>query len=349
MSLPTSATMTEYRSNATVEEIAKRILSARRILLTTHAKPDGDGFGSALALARGLQNRVGEQRVTDIYLMGPLEPRLKEIAEGTPYQLADNRPPQGDYDVVVVMDTGAWSQLAPIADWLRERHEIVVGIDHHAKGDDVASMRLVDSTAASTTQMLAPLLAAMECPIDGGRGSVAEALFIGLATDTGWFRYSSAGAEALRLAADLLERGVDKSRLYETIEETFRPQRLALQARALASLEYAASGTAAIMSLRPEDFRETGGCVQDISEVVNVPMGVQIVRISVLLTEASPNQTKLSFRSKPPANGSVAGSAADMNVLAQNFGGGGHVHAAGASVTMSLDDAKARLLEALAE
>ena len=336
--------MNEYRSNATVEQVAERISSARRVLLTTHTKPDGDALGSALALWRALEAKDID---ADVFLMGPLEPRLRDIAGDTPYQLADHKPPAGDYDLVIVLDTGSWTQLEPIADWLRQRYDQIVGIDHHVKGDDVASMRLIDTTAASTTQILVPLLEAMGCELTTGPGGVAEAIFVGLATDTGWFRYSSADARAYRLAARLLELGVDKTRLYQTIEETFRPQRLALQARALASLQLVLDGAVAIMSLRPNDFREAGGSVQDISELVNTPMTVRTIRVSILLAETAPKRTKLSFRSKPDMPGLTCRAGVDVNLLAQQFGGGGHKHAAGAGVNMDADEARAALIEAL--
>ncbi|MHC4825176.1 MAG: DHH family phosphoesterase [Planctomycetota bacterium] len=338
--------MSDYESTATVDQVARRINDARNLLLTTHVKPDGDGVGSALALSRALRARGVEP---EIYLMGPLESRLRDIAGDTPYHLAGGKPPQGEHDLVVVLDTGAWTQLEPIADWLRERRDRIVGIDHHAKGDDVAPMRIVDATAAATTQVLLPVLQAMGCEITGGPESVAEALFVGLATDTGWFRFPSAGAEALHLAAWLLTRGVDKPRLYQVIEETFRPQRLALQARALASLEYALDGAAVIMTLRPDDFRETGGTMQDVSELVNTPMAVRTIRISILLAQTSAKGTKFSFRSKPDVTGLNNGATIDMNALAQRFGGGGHVHAAGAHVQMDADRAKAALRAALEE
>jgi len=338
-------TMNDYRSNATVEEIARRIVSAKRVLLTTHAKPDGDGIGSTLAMWRALSPKG---IAADIYLMGPVEPRLRYVAGNTPFHV-DRKPPADEHDLVVVMDTGAWPQLGPIADWLRERHDRVIGIDHHAKGDDVAAMRIVDTTAASATQMLLPIIEAMGCEITGGTGGVAEALFVGLATDTGWFRYPSAGAEVMRVAARLLDIGVDKSRLYQMIEETARPQRMTLMARALASLEFALDGAVAIMTLRPGDFRESAGSVQDIAELVNVPMSVQSVRVSVLVAQISPNRTKFSFRSKPEVPDASSSAMIDVNLLAQRFGGGGHVHAAGASVEMDADEALAALLAALEE
>jgi len=338
--------MSDYESTATVEQVARRINAAHSALLTTHVKPDGDGVGSALALWRALRAKGGK---AEIYLMGPVESRLRDVAGDTPFHLADGRPPQGEYDLAVVLDTGAWTQLGPIADWLRQRPEQIVGIDHHAKGDDVAPMRIVDPTAAATTQVLLPVLQAMGCEITGGPESVAEALFVGLATDTGWFRFPSAGAEVLHLAAWLLQRGVDKPRLYQIIEETFRPQRLALQARAIASLEYALDGAVAIMTLRPGDFRETGGGAQDVSELVNTPMSVRTVRVSILLAQISAKGTKFSFRSKPDVPGHDNGSAIDMNQLAQRFGGGGHVYAAGAHVDLDADGAKAALLAVLEE
>ncbi|MHC4992466.1 MAG: DHH family phosphoesterase [Planctomycetota bacterium] len=140
--------MSDYESTATVEQVARRINDARSLLLTTHVKPDGDGVGSALALSRALRAR-GNGVEPEIYLMGPLEARLRDIAGDTPYHLAGGRPPQGEYDLIMVLDTGAWTQLEPIADWLRQHREQIVGIDHHAKGDDVAPMRIVDPTAAA--------------------------------------------------------------------------------------------------------------------------------------------------------------------------------------------------------
>ena len=153
----------------------------------------------------------------------------------------------------------------------------------------------------------------------------------------------------MRLAARLLDLGVNKTRLYQVIEETARPPRLALMARALTSLEFALDGAVAIMSLGPEDFRATGGAVHDISELVNVPMSVKAVRVAVLVAQTAPGRSKFSFRSKPAVPGSDNVALIDMNVLAQRFGGGGHVHAAGASVEMDVDDARAALLAALEE
>ena len=341
--------MSDYASNTTLNRIAARLRAARAMLFTTHAKPDGDGMGAVLALARALEAHGGEQR-GEIWLMGPVEARLAVIAADTPYRMVDDGLPGDDLDLALVLDTGSWTQVGPLATWLRRHHDKVIGIDHHAKGDhDVAALRLVDPTAASTTELMVPLLEALGWPITPGPGGVAEALFVGLATDTGWFRYSNADAETLRLAARLLEMGVDKSRLYQLIEETFRPQRLGLLARALASLEPRRDGQVAIMTLGPDDMAETGGLVEDLAELVNAPMVVGEIRVSALLAEVTPGRTKLSLRSKPALTGNAGRTLLDMNVLAQRFGGGGHMHAAGATVNMTVREARDALIAAIDE
>lgn len=333
--------MNEYASNSTIQQIAQRIRAAAKIVLTAHTKPDGDALGAVLALQRGLAG-IGQN--AEIWLMGPLEPNLQTVAAQTPLHFVekDTSPPD-DCDLVIVADTGAWSQLEPLEPWLKARFDETIVVDHHVRGDDVGATRLIDSQAASTTQMLVALLEELGCELTGGVGGVAEALFVGLATDTGWFRHESAGAPALYLAARLIELGVDKTRLYQLIEESFRPQRLALQARAMASLEFVNDGAVAIMTIRIEDFQQTGATVDDLSNLVNVPLQVGSVRASILLVQVQAKRTKMSFRSKP----SASGDSIDVNELAHRFGGGGHVHAAGAHVEDDVDATRQAVLAAL--
>ena len=334
--------MHEYRSNTTIPQLAKRILAASRIAIVTHLKPDGDAMGAGLALVRAL---TAKGKTAEFFVMGPIETALKIIAGDTPFHHADNQPPGDDYDLIIITDTGAWSQLEPITAWLKKHHDKTIGIDHHARGDDVAAHRFIDSKAVSTTAILVPLLDEMKCELTGGIGGVAEALFVGLATDSGWFRYENAGPEAFALAARLLKCGVNKSRLYQIIEETFGPQRLALEARALASLEFVRDGTVAIQSLTQSDFKTTGASLEDVTGLVNTPMTVGAVRVSILLTQTQPRLTKISLRSKPAMDEGDA--FIDVNQLAARFGGGGHVHAAGARVNMDIDQAKAAVIDAI--
>ena len=212
-----------------------------------------------------------------------------------------------------MVDTGAWTQLDSMKDWLRPRVDRVVGVDHHARGGSVAGRRVVDTECASATQALVPVLDAMA--IDLSQNDVATPLFLGLATDTGWFRFSSAGPAVYRLAARSMESGVDKDDLYALIEQNASPARFAISM---------------------EDFAETGASLEGLAGIVNTPLEIGSVRASILLTEAAKGLTKASFRSKPASGGLGI---VDVNELAARFGGGGHVHAAGARLSVDLQEA----------
>ena len=334
--------MTSYASTTTLEEIARRVLQADHLALFAHTKPDGDSIGSQLAIKRALDERG---RRSTIFVSGPIEPSLLEIIAGTPYETLDKGDwPPGEPDAALVLDTGAWSQLAPPEPWLRKHRDRAMLIDHHSRGDDVCDLQVIDPDAPSNTFLVLSLLDAMGCPLTGGRASVAEALYVGMATDTGWFRYENAQASAFVAAARLLEAGVDKSRLYQLIEETHPVERLALEARGMASLEFAADGAVALMSLSGDDFAETGSSVQNLTGMVNLPMIARQVRVSILLAEVEQRQTKISFRAKPRLNDHLF---MDVNQLAQRFGGGGHVLASGARIDAPLGEARNQVVQAV--
>jgi phosphoesterase RecJ-like protein len=209
---------------------------------------------------------------------------------------------------------------------------------------------VVDVACGSCTALLIRLVDSLKVdPAFGadarGRYSIAEALYLGLATDTGWFRFPNARAAEFALASRLLAAGVDKDAMYQQIEQSSRAGRVLIQGRALSSLAFAARGAIAIMRLRASDFAETGAEMEESSGVVNMPMEVAAVRASVLAVEDSANGViKLSFRSKPAGPDGVF---VDVNELAARFGGGGHVHAAGARQKGTLEEVVARVRAAV--
>ncbi len=332
--------MTGYESTTTYAALAERISSAKRIVATTHTKPDGDAIGSVLALRRALQSDAHD---VEVLLAGPVERALRMAAGDTPIRiLEEDGLPEEEPDLVIVADTGAWSQLAPIEPWLRQFQDRVVGLDHHANGDSVASDRIVDTSAAACVQLVLALLDEMGADIGCGIGSAAESLFVGLATDTGWFRFSNADARCFATASRLLEHEVDRYSIYRTIEESASAARMGLLERMLASLTWIADGRVAVMTLRLSDFAETGGTSTDVTGLVNTPMVVDGVQAAILLTEQEDGSTKASLRSKPALPG-AQDTLIDVNQVAGKIGGGGHVHAAGALVQEPLDEVVSRL------
>jgi phosphoesterase RecJ-like protein len=348
-----------WSTNATLDQIGKALRAAGSVVVTTHAKPDGDAAGSTLALARSL----GHAGIpSHIWAVGPL-PRwmaelcpptgVREFAPGRPMQPTDGRPAAPiDPDLCMIVDTGSWAQLAELRPWLEKRADRTIILDHHLHGDAaVATRRYVDPTCASATQALAMLCvdlcgvaSAAKLPLN-----VAEPLYLGLATDTGWFRYSSVTPATLRLAADLIEAGVDHTRLYGFIEQQDVASRWQLLGRALSTLELhsvRAPDDAATMSLTLADFDSTGADRNDTSGFADMLLTVASVQVAAVLTEnpvnpGEPPLTKYSLRSKPGP------SAVDVNKVCQRLGGGGHARAAGAKTRLDLTAAKHALLEAL--
>jgi phosphoesterase RecJ-like protein len=142
-----------------------------------------------------------------------------------------------------------------------------------------------------------------------------------------------------------MEAGADKDAIFARIEQNSSKSRMDMQGRALMSLRLVEDDSIALMRLTPEDFAAAGARPESLAGIVNMPMEIGSVRASILLVEFEPGLTKVSFRSKP-ATEDV--SLVDVNELASRFGGGGHVHAAGARISSSLDDAEKELLAGIA-
>ena len=157
-----------YETNSTVEALARELRGARRVLVTTHQKPDGDALGSVLAVVRACA-AVGV--AAEGWVVDPCEGNLRSFEGATKVTHVHPKRaqmPAGEFDLAVVVDTGAWAQLEVIAPWLRERHERVIGFDHHARGDAVAARRVVDVGCGSCTALLARLVEAMGVALGSG-------------------------------------------------------------------------------------------------------------------------------------------------------------------------------------
>ncbi len=326
-----------WQPSGSIADVAERLASARAVAVVPHAKPDGDAIGATLALARTL-DRLGIA-ATAIY--APPWPRRFDVLVGsTPVHHLDPDAPDlapiERADLVAVLDTGTWSQLGGAAPALRGAAARTLVVDHHHHGDpELAELRCVETDAPAAAAIVARLCVRL-LDFDGPArlpAEIAAPLYVGLATDTGWFRHPSVAPPVLRLAADLLEAGADHNALYRMVELNDPPERLLLMQRALGSLRFLAGGRAVLMVLRRADFEAAGATPGDTGGLVDLPRSVASVEVSALLYEPEPGRAKLSLRSK------ASGHPVDVNALAQSLGGGGHVHAAGVTLERPLDDA----------
>lgn len=329
----------EWATNASLSEIADRLRGVGRVCVLTHAKADGDALGSTVALVRTLR-RMGKEAV--VVFEGPFPERFAGFVDegeaifspdedGSAY--SDAR--VSGAELVVICDTGARSQLRASTGYIESMSGRVALVDHHRSGDaELATWLHVDTSASAACVLVAELCVEL---LGVGRASalpveVAQVLYLGTGTDTGWFRHSNVDARTMRLAADLLDAGVDADELVRASEYADPPERLEVMKRALAGLRVIGGGQGAVMSLSMADLEAAGVTAADTGGLVDIPRGVRTIRVVALVIE-NEEGAKISFRSKAGAD------PVDVSALAGTHGGGGHFHAAGMRLKMPLVDA----------
>ncbi len=314
-------------------EAAALVRSWRRPLLVAHQKPDGDAIGSLLALQRML---VGTGSNPKAVIFDELPHRYKGLLSFGPLALWGSSATEDDLnaaDGVVILDTCTYNQLEPIAPWLRSSRKPLLVVDHHATRDAIGGLHLIDETAAATCLILFEWGRRLDWTFDP---SCASALFVGIAMDTGWFRHSNCDARALAAASELARLGARPNALFQMLYEKERHGRLKLLAAALDTLELRADGRLAIMRLPKNVFPRCAATPADTEDIVNEPLRIESVVVSVLFVEQEDGVVRINLRSKEPPTPSDP--EIDVAKVALRLGGGGHRRAAGARIPGALDE-----------
>jgi phosphoesterase RecJ-like protein len=305
----------------------------RQAVISTHVNPDGDGLGSQLALAAYLKQRglrvaiVNSDPVPRAY--GFMDPRGEILTCRDPAA----RRAMDACKLLFALDNGTLSRMGDLEGWIRETPAFKICIDHHASQDDIWDLRLIDEGACSTGTLIYQMIRTL-----GARLNPAQALaiYVALITDTGYFRFSRTDASTYRLAADLLDAGVDPIWVYHEVYERNSLAYLRLLGTALSNVNIECGGRLGWVSLSRQQIDEVDGGEEDTSEIVNSLLTLDGIRMALLLKEMPAQKTKVSLRSK----GEI-----DVNVLAGHFGGGGHRNAAGILLAEPLERGVERVLE----
>ena len=212
-----------------LKQAGRRLESWRRTMILTHERPDGDGLGAAGAMKRVIE-KAGRQAAA--FVFGQTPDRYAFLSKSCGLAAWKSESPaslDGQYDGILILDTSSWSQLEPAVPYLRGSSRPRIVIDHHETanklfGRDAELVTLADPAAASTCGLVWRWCEAMGWPVDQ---AAAEALFTGLITDTGWFRFSNTDAATFQAAAALLNHGLRPEVLYARLYEFWSPARLA--------------------------------------------------------------------------------------------------------------------------
>jgi phosphoesterase RecJ-like protein len=305
--------------------------AAATIGVVCHVYPDADTIGAGLGLALVL-DQCGKDVQVSFAAPATLPESLQSLPGGR--LMVDPEGMRRDVDLVVTVDIPSINRLGGLSDMANGGQQLLV-IDHHASNQLFGTANFVDPSADSTTMLVAELLDAWDKPIDT---EVAHCLYAGLTTDTGSFRWASARAH--RLAARLVELGVDNAAISRSLLDTHPFAWLTLLSRVLGSaqllpdavdgrgLVYAVVGNQEWITARPED----------VESIVDIVRTTQQAEVAAVFKELEPQRWSVSMRAK---------AAVDLAAVASTFGGGGHKLAAGYSTTGSVDDVVARLRAAL--
>ncbi len=320
------------RSN--VEAVKEALLAGRRMMLTTHVNPDGDGISAELALYHFLAKLGKEVQVIN---RDPV-PDIFAFLPGTADVVVTDRP-DFDPDVIVVTDCGGLDRAGfKLEDFNDPR---IVVIDHHLTNDHDGDVHLVDPDASATGELVYYVLRHME---KAGSGEIdypiALCLYTAIFTDTGSFRYSITSPDALRVASELVAYGINSWDVAEAVYESKAYPVLRLAGNFLRTLGVSARGRFAWGAIRKADYLETGAREEHTDGFVNYPRSIKGVEVAIFFRETNAKSIKVSMRSKGKIN---------VAAIAEKFGGGGHHNAAGCTLTGSLEVVQQRVLGIVAE
>lgn len=302
-------------------QLAGRLRQAQRVLVVSHIRPDGDAIGSLLGLGLALQAAGKEVQMIS-------EDGVPASLRHLPGSEQVRSRPKGDCDLVCVVDC---SDLERTGKTLAGRAAPEVNIDHHRTNLNFATLNIVDVEAVATAEILAGLLPQVGLSLTA---PVAAALLTGLVTDTIGFRTSNMTPHALRLAASLMEQGVDLPDLYQRalVNRSFEAVRLWGSGLARAEREDRLLYT----TLTLEDRQSSGYAGRDDADLINVLSAVNGIDVAVIFVEQPNHRVKVSWRAAPGF---------DVSQIALRFGGGGHAAASGADIAGSLPEVQATVLE----
>lgn len=319
--------MTDATGVATsdIERVSAELLSRDRFLLTAHEGPDGDALGSLLGMHQ-LLTQLGKDSVMFLAAKEfplPIEYRflpLEEVFHEPPADMADR--------TVIFLDCGNIDRM-PV-DFLTAGDNDVINIDHHHDNTCFGDINLVDVGASCTAEIVYDLALMMGARITSEMASV---LYVGLITDTGKFMYENTNAHTHRVAAELIDAGVDVDDTYRRLYEHVPLEKLRLVARALEAIQRHCDGRLVVSYITSADYEATGASEEMTEGVIDHLRSIDDTKLAAVVRDLGNRgraARKVSLRS---SEGDV-----DVSAIARKHGGGGHKRAAGFSTDLELDD-----------
>ena len=308
-----------------LERVSAELRARYRFLLTAHEGPDGDALGSLLGMHQ-LLTQLGKDSVMFLGAKEfplPIEYRflpLEEVFHEPPADMADR--------TVIFLDCGNIDRM-PV-DFLTAGDNTIINIDHHHDNTRFGDFNLVNVSASCTAEIVYDLAALLGATVTS---EMASALYVGLVTDTGKFMYENTDAHTHRVAAELIEAGVDVDDTYRRLYEHVPLEKLRLVARALEGIQLHCDGRLVVSSITAADYEQTGASEEMTEGVIDHLRSIEGTKVAAVVRDLGDRgqaARKVSLRSSDGE--------ADVSAIARKNGGGGHKRAAGFSTDLELDE-----------
>jgi phosphoesterase RecJ-like protein len=299
-------------------------------LLTAHVFPDGDNLGSLTALRAGLLKLGKRVQVTIDDSVPAAYAFLEGIQSVLRPELVNN-----DYEVIMVLDSSSIDRIGAVQNLVKPNIPLI-NLDHHVSNTGFGTLQYIDEQAAATAEIIYQLLLDLGIALDS---NMATAIFTGIATDCGFFKYANTTPRTMRIAAEMISYGAKPHEISDAVEMRTIPV-LKLLSRVLDSVEVSSDGKIAWLTIDPTLLSSLGANQEDTDGFINYARYIRGVEVAVLFREVPGRGIKVSMRSRKNF---------DVSKIALQFGGGGHKLAAGCSFNTQIEEAKQQVLTTIRE
>ena len=315
-----------------IKRIIDQLQKCQSVLVSSHANPDGDAIGALLATGLALKamhkdvHMYNQNAIPAVYRFLPAVHSISHHVDAIE-----------DFDTIVVLDCGSLGRVGEKAPQIHKGQNLI-NIDHHVTNTRFGDMHLIDANACATSEIVYRLIKKLGVKIDC---AIATAIYTGILTDTGSFRFSSTNQQAFAICAEMIGCGANPYEVAQNVYGHYSLGRIKLLNLALDSLEISPNGKLSIMSLTQRMLDMTHTQTEDIDGIINYARRIEDVKVAALIHEVAGfgrerRQYHVSLRSDGDVN---------VALIAARFGGGGHASAAGFSVEAALSELKYKIIE----
>ncbi len=311
------------KNEITLEKISEIIKAKNNFYILTHIHPDGDAIGSAYALAKAIQ-KMGKN--AKVLCSNPIPEKLKFICNYVKNQKFES-------ETIITVDLADTTLLGDKLE--KYKNKIDICIDHHVSNTNYAQVTHVRENCAATCEIIYNLINTMDVPIDK---EIAECLYIGIATDTGCFKYPSTTAETHKITAELIKSGIELAKINKNLFSVISKQMLKIKQMIYDILEYFFDGKCAITYVSLNMMSKAGVTDSELEGLAAIPIEIEDVQIGITIRQKPGGINKVSVRSAPGVN---------ANELCALFGGGGHAQASGFNLKGDIPEVKLKIIDAV--